>query len=291
MTWEAGLTLVVLGGLIFVLAKDLAGPAQTFVAAVVILLVVGVITPGQAFAGFSNPAPITVAALYVLARAVEKTGALQPLVNDVLGQRGYMRLPLLRLLFPTAAASAFLNNTPIVAMLVPQVSDWADRRGQSPSKYLMPLSFAAILGGMVTLIGTSTNLVISGLLEAAGHEPLGMFELTRVALPIALIGLIAVVAIAPRVLTDRRPARSDVSDNVREFVVGMTVEADGPLVGRRVRDAGLRHLQGVFLAELERGGEVIAPVGPDTVLSANDRLSFIGRADTVVDNINPIGPE
>jgi len=283
MSWEAGFTLVVLGGLIFVLAKDLAGPAQSFVAAVVILLVAGVLTPGQAFAGFSNPAPITVAALYVLARAVEKTGALQPLVNNVLGQSGYMRLPLLRLVFPTAAASAFLNNTPIVAMLVPQVSDWADRRGQSPSKYLMPLSFAAILGGMVTLIGTSTNLVISGLLEAAGYEPLGMFELTRVALPIALIGLIAIVALAPRVLTDRRPARSDVSENVREFVVGMTVEAGGPLVGRQVRDAGLRQLQGVFLTELEREGEVIAPVGPDTVLNANDRLSFVGRADTVVD--------
>jgi di/tricarboxylate transporter len=283
MGLDAWLTLAVLLGVVYVLARDLLGPAVAIVGAVVVLLVTGVITPAEAFQGFSNPAPITVAALYVLARAVEKTGALQPVVNAVLGEKGHTRLPLARLVFPTAAASAFLNNTPIVAMLVPQVTEWAHRRGQSPSRYLMPLSFAAILGGMVTLIGTSTNLVVSGLLEASGHEPLAMFELTRYALPIALIGLVIIVLLAPRVLPDRRPARRQIQEDVREFVVTMRVQEGGPLVGRAVEEAGLRHLQGVFLAELERGGEAIAPVGPGTVLRGGDVLVFVGRADTVVD--------
>ena len=167
MPWESWLTLVVLGGMIATLARDIIAPPVAVVAAVVILLVADVITPAQAFGGFSNPAPITVAALYVVSRAVQKTRALQPFVATTLGGSENQRWTLARLLTPTAASSAFLNNTPIIAMLVPQVTSWAERSGHSPSRYLMPLSFAAIfggIGGMVTLIGTSTNLVVSGLL-------------------------------------------------------------------------------------------------------------------------------
>jgi di/tricarboxylate transporter len=246
-------------------------------------MVLGVVTPAEALSGFSNPAPITVAALYVLARAVEKTGALQPLVAATLGREGKGRGALLRLVLPTAAASSFLNNTPIVAMLVPQVADWAERRGQSPSRYLMPLSYAAILGGMVTAIGTSTNLVISGLLEAAGEAPLGMFEISRVGAPVALVGLVALVLLAPVLVPERRPARRELDEDVREFVVNMIVGTRGPMDGRSVADANLRHLQGVFLVEIEREGDLIAPVTPDTVLHGGDRLTFVGKADLVVD--------
>ncbi len=128
-------------------------------------------------------------------------------------------------------------------MLVPQVADWAEQRGQSPSRYLMPLSFAAILGGMVTTIGTSTNLVISGLLEASGEPALGMFEISRVGLPVAAVGLATLVFSAPVLLPERRPARRELDEDVREFVVNMLVEPRGPLDGRTVVDAGLRHLR------------------------------------------------
>jgi len=285
MGWEASLTLAVVAVMVVVLVRDLTAPSVAIIGSVVVLLVAGVIDPHQAFRGFSNPAPITVAALYVLARAVQKTGALQPIVGAVLGERGrgHTRLPLARLLFPSAAASAFLNNTPIVAMLVPQVTDWADRKGISPSRFLMPLSFAAKLGGLATLIGTSTNLVVSGLLEAAGEPPLGMFELTPVGLPIAIVGVLIVVVIAPLVLPDRRAPRRALEEGFREFVVGMDVEPGGPLDGKAVAEGKLRNLQGVFLVEIERGGEVIAPVAPETVLRGGDRLTFAGRADTVLD--------
>ena len=115
----------------------------------------------------------------------------------------------MRLTVPVAAASAFLNNTPIIAMLAPQVGEWADQRGDSASRYLMPLSFAAILGGMTTLIGTSTNLVVSGLLQAEGYEPFSMFELTAIALPIAVVALAINVLAAPNLLPDRLPPRQD----------------------------------------------------------------------------------
>ncbi len=283
MTFDAWLTLVVLAGMVVVLARDLVAPSFGVIGALVVLLVAGVITPAEAFVGFSNPAPITVAALYVLARAVEKTGALQPIVSATLGRGTNKRRTLGRLLVPSAAASAFLNNTPIVAMLVPQLRDWADRNGISPSRFLLPLSYAAILGGMTTLIGTSTNLVISGLLVANGQEPLGMFEITPIGLPIAAVGVALLVFLSPRLLPERRPPGRQLEEGMREFVVSMEVEHGGPLDLRSVETGHLRHLRGVFLVEVEREGERIAPVSPATVLRGGDRLTFVGRVDDVVD--------
>jgi di/tricarboxylate transporter len=279
----AWLTVAVLVGVLVVLARDRVSPPLTLIVGVVVLLTVGVITAQEAFAGFSNPAPITVAALYILAAAVEKTGALQPILNPMLGRLRGRRRALARLTAPTAAASAFLNNTPIVAIVSPQVSQWADRQGVSPSRFLMPLSFASILGGMVTLIGTSTNLVVSGLLEATGREPLGMFELTPIGLPVAVLGLLIVVVMAPRVLPDRLPPRVQDLEQMREFVVHMDVVDGGPLDGQTVQAAGLRHLTGLFLVELRRGDDVIAPVTPETILRGRDRLMFVGRAADVVE--------
>jgi di/tricarboxylate transporter len=283
MGLDALLTVAVLALTLAALARELMPPPATVFGAAVLLMICGVVSPAEAFSGFSNPAPITVAALYVLARAVEKTGALQPLVSAMLGGGGRPRGALLRLVLPTAAASAFLNNTPIVAMLAPQVTQWAEQRGQSPSRYLMPLSFAAILGGVVTAIGTSTNLVISGLLEASGEAPLGMFEISGLGVPFALVGAAALVLLAPVVIPERRPAHREIEEDFREFVVNMLVEPGGPIDGRPVELAGLRHLQGVFLVEIERDGDLIAPVTPTTILRGGDRLTFVGKADLVVD--------
>jgi di/tricarboxylate transporter len=283
VSWQAWLTLGVIAVVVWAMARDRVSPQVGLLSGVIVLLVAGVLTPEQAFQGFSNSAPITVAALFVLARAVEKSGLLQPVVSGVMGRDGSTRGALARLSVPVAAASAFLNNTPIVAMLVPQVTDWAERNGRSPSRYLMPLSFAAILGGVVTLIGTSTNLVVSGLLQAHGLEPLGMFEMTRLGLPVAVGGLALVILLAPVLLPERRAAREQATAGAREFSVQMRVVRGGTLDGKRVEEGGLRHLQGVYLIEIERDGQTIAPVPPDTELAAADRLTFVGRVDTVVD--------
>lgn len=283
MTGEAWLVLAVVAAVLLVLVKDLASPAATMVAAMVVVLVTGVVTPEQALSGFSNPAPITVAALYVLARAVQKTGALTPVVGRMLGSGSNSRLALTRLVVPTAVSSAFLNNTPIVAMLLPQIRAWCEERGFSPSKYLMPLSFAALLGGVVTVIGTSTNIVVSGLMGETGLEPMGFFELGRVGVPIAIIGSILLIALAPRVLPARRPARTGLDEEARQFVTEMLVNKGGPLDGKPVEAAGLRHLSSVFLAAIERQGSLIAPVAPEEILRGNDRLRFVGRIGQVVE--------
>jgi di/tricarboxylate transporter len=283
MTWEAWFTLAVVVITVAALVRDRVAPMIAILGADIVLLVTGVISTEQAFAGFSNPAPITVAALFVVAAAVEKTGALQPLIAATLGNGDGGRTRLLRLLAPTAAASAVLNNTPIVAMLTPQVSDWASKRGHSASRYLMPISFATILGGVVTLIGTSTNLVVSGLMEQQGLPPIGMFELSRVGLPVAIAGVAIVVMLAPLVLPERRPARRQFEEESREYVVHQIVAPGGPMDGQTVESAGLRHLQGVFLVEIERAGETIAPATPTTLLRGGDRLAFVGRVDLIRD--------
>ena len=283
MTTDAWITLGVILAVLALLVRGRVSPAAVVFGGAVAVLVLGVVDADAAFSGFSNSAPITVAALYVLAAGIEKTGALTPVMQRTLGERGRYRLPLLRTLVPTAGASAFLNNTPIVAMLVPQVTAWAKRRELSVSKVLMPVSFAAVLGGLITVIGTSTNLVVSGQMETLDLREIGFFEIGKLGLPIAIIGLVAVIALAPRVLPDRLSARAEMEEAGRRFSVEMIVEPGGPIDGKTVEEARLRNLSGLFLASVDRGDTTIAPVRPETVLRGGNRLHFAGPIDRVVE--------
>ncbi|MGB3827967.1 MAG: SLC13 family permease [Ornithinimicrobium sp.] len=283
MTLNAWVTLVVLALVLFALVRGRYAPSIVTFAGAVALLVFGVIPAEAAFSGFSNPAPITVAALYVLAAGIEKTGALTPVLQGTLGERGHYRLPLLRTLLPTAGASGFLNNTPIVAMLVPQVVSWAERRGLSASKLLMPVSFAAIFGGLLTVIGTSTNLVVSGQMRSLGLEEIQFFEIGLLGLPIAVVGLGIILLIAPTVLPGRRSARVELEEHSRRFAIEMLVERGGVLDGKTVEQARLRHLSGLFLTSVDRDDTTIAPVRPDTVLRGGNRLHFVGAVSKIVE--------
>lgn len=283
MSTDAWLTLLVIAAVLVTLVRGRTSPAVVVFAGAVAVLVLGVVEAEEAFSGFSNPAPMTVAALYVLAAGIEKTGALTPIMQSTLGERGWYRLPLIRTLVPTVGASAFLNNTPIVAMLIPQVTAWAQRRGVAISKLLMPVSFAAILGGLVTVIGTSTNLVVSGQMGSLGLREIGFFEIGLLGLPIAVVGLVVVILVAPRVLPDRRTAGREMEEEGRRFTVEMLVEKGGPVDGKTVTEANLRHLSGLFLASVDRGDTTIAPVRPETVLRGGNRLRFVGSIDRVVD--------
>jgi di/tricarboxylate transporter len=159
----------------------------------------------------------------------------------------------------------------------------AARTGWSASSVLMPLSFAVTLGGMTTLVGTSTNLVVSGFLVESGQRPLGIFELSRIGVPVAVLGVLTLVLLSPRLLSTRRSPTELFSEEGREYAVEMEVRERGNLVGSSVADAGLRHLQGVFLAWVQRAGRVVAPVEPAFVLQAGDHLGFVGSVQHVVD--------
>lgn len=281
MSLDAWLTVAVLVAMVAALVMGRVSPPAGIIGASALLYVIGVTSAEQAFSGFSNTAPITIAGLYVLAGAVDRTGALEPVVSRLLGAPNGVRSDLARLVIPSAGASAFLANTPIVAMLVPAVTRWADEQQRSASMFLIPLSYATILGGTVTAIGTSTNLVASGLLDEAGMGPLRLFELAKIGLPLAIVGLGVIVVFAPILLPERRRPR-DVQSG-RSFSVAMIVERGGAVDGLSVDEAGLRHLRGVYLVEIDREGMTIAPVRPAQTVRGGDRLVFAGRVDDIVD--------
>ena len=282
MSGDAWITLGLLVTMLAVLIYDRLPPAAVILGTTSTLLLTDVITTDEAFAGFSNTAPITVALLYILARAAQKTGLLTPLTSRLLGDRPG-RAALARLLVPTAGASSLFNNTPLVAMLIPDLVTWSRNRGISASRFLLPLSYAAILGGVTTLLGTSTNLIVSGLLEDATGEPFGVFEITKVGLPVAVVALVVLIGFAANLVPERLSAPEQAEAEAREFVVHMEVEEGGPLEGKTIAEAGLRDLAGVFLVEIEREGMTVSPVAPDRRINGGDVLRFVGRARDIVD--------
>ena len=291
MTWEGWYTLAVVALVFGALIKNLGPPDAVLVGGTVLVAAAGIVDPAEAFSGFVNPGVLTIAALYVVAAGMRETGAL-----DLVGARLFQKAKtesgvLLRMALPVTGMSAFLNNTPVVAMLMPVLNDWCRAHRVSPSRVLMPLSFMAILGGTCTLIGTSTNLVVSGLLEeAAGRypalsgqlQPLRLFELTPVGLPFAVVGVVYLLTVGRRLLPDRRDLVEQLDSSSREYLVNMAIQHGCRLIGQRVEEAGLRHLPGLFLIEVDRGEQVVAPVAPDLVLEEGDILTFTGVVGTIV---------
>lgn len=282
MTPEAWFTAMLVMGMLIALAFTRAAPDFVFMAAVVILLLAGIVSPQEAFAGFANQGVITVAALYVVVAGLRETGGIQWIVESLLGRPRSLRRGLAILTGPVAFLSAFLNNTPVVGMLIPAVSEWARKFKLPVSRLMMPLSFAAILGGTVTIIGTSTNLVVNGLLIERTGEGLGLFAIAWVGTPVALVGLAVMIVFNRQLFPDRRPALAE-TDDPREYSLEMIVAHGGPLVGKTIEEAGLRHLAGGFLMELERGDTRIPAVSPKERLKAGDRLIFVGVVESMAD--------
>jgi di/tricarboxylate transporter len=283
MDWQGWFTLGVVAVCLVAMVRELAGPDLVMMAGLFSLAALGILTPRETFAGFSNQALAAVGALFIVSAALRDTGAVEATLGRVFGRARRERDALARICSPVAAISAFLNNAPIVAMLTPGVIDWARRHQFSPSRFLIPLSYASILGSVMTIIGTSTNLTVAALILDAGMPEMRFFELLPAGLPICLAGLAYLVLAAPRWLPDRREPAEQLGEHPREYTTSMIVEAICPLVGQTVEDAGLRRLTGLFLVEIDRDGRVITPVGPDEIIQADDRLVFAGVVSTIVD--------
>lgn len=283
MTWEAWLSIGVVVLVVGLLAATRLAADIVLVAGVTLLLATGVLTAPEALAGLANEGMATVAVLYVVAAALRETGAVGWIMHGVLGHPRNLSAAQIRLMAPVAGMSAFLNNTPVVAMFLPAVVDWARQNRLPVSKLLIPLSYASILGGTLTLIGTSTNLVVSGLMTAHPSLPsLAMFDITWVGLPALVLGMAYLLFFGRWLLPDRKPVMSDL-DDPRQYTVEMMVQAGSPLAGKTIEEAGLRHLPGMFLVEIERDGEVLPAIAPHQRLRDNDRLLFAGIVDSVVD--------
>ncbi|MCK9468045.1 MAG: SLC13 family permease [Porticoccaceae bacterium] len=291
MDWQGWLSLGLVFSTLLALALTRLGPHMVMMVVLTILSVSGILSPAEALGGFANSGLITVAAMFVVAAGLHATGGIDLMVNKVLGVPKSERSALARMFAPLAVLSPFLNNTPVVATMIPGIHAWSRKINIAPSKLMIPLSYTTILGGAVTMIGTSTNLVVDGQYQVlTGEEGFSLFAISAVGLPVALLGLLFMWLVFPRLLPDRSQSRAFA--NLREFTLEVCVSANGPLVGKSVEQAGLRNLRRIYLAEIERDGTIVTAVSSEEVLKGGDRLVFAGDTEAISDllRINGLEP-
>ncbi|MFT4929891.1 MAG: di/tricarboxylate transporter [Phenylobacterium sp.] len=252
--------------LVVALIATSLSPALLFFSAVIISFLAGLIELDVMLANFTNTSLITLMMLLTASLAIEKTRLISWLGAQI--ARGSLTNSIVRLGLSSALLSSFINNTAVVATMINGIKE---NTAHAPSKLLLPLSYTAILGGTLTLIGTSTNLIVNGFVEDAGLEPLGFFDFTLVGLSVLTMGLITIIIFARKL-----PEYEVEQEEEAPFYLDATVTEQSGLIGKTVEQNELRHLKALFLAEIIRGGERIVPVGPDEIIRAGDKLQFVG---------------
>jgi len=281
--------LILLGAILFLILAlyfEIFHPAATFFIAVSTLVFLGILKPEDALVGFSNPQIAVIILLLIISNIIQKMGIINYYFSQILKDNISYKRFLARIFFITSSLSSFLNNTPIVAMLIPYVYDWSKKNGIAPSKLLIPLSYAAILGGTVTLIGTSTNLLVNGLAIENGFQPLHLFDFAYVGIPATAVGFLYLYFIGSKLLPERKDALESFLEKRKEYLIETILKENSPIIGKSVKEANLRNLKGLFLVEIIRKNKKISPVTPNEILENGDILIFAGQTSSIVDLIS-----
>jgi di/tricarboxylate transporter len=277
MSFEIIFMFLLLAAALFLFATDYVSFDVAALILLVALLATGILTPQEGFSGINNPATITIAAMFVISEGLRRTGLLNTAGNffcEKMKENFWLWL-FVMLLF-VSFASSFMNNTAVIMIFIPVVIDIASRIGVSASKLLMPLSYAAILGGMCTLIGTSTNLITHGLLQSHGFEGLSFFELAWVGVPCTVGGLIYIVFVSPKLTPARRDIRYQ-EERIRKLLVELEVTEGADIINKKVKDTGLMEFPGFYLSRINRNDQEIAPVSEDEKIRAGDHLFYAAK--------------
>lgn len=285
MDFHQLIVFVVIILLVISLYKEWVNPALSFFGAVIVLLLTGVLSPDEALKGLANQQVAVIFLLMLITAGVRSIFGGEfflKLFSDTLSPKKFM----LRMMVSVSTLSAFLNNTPIVAFMIPYVKDWADRNNHPSSKFLIPLSFATITGGMVTVIGTSTNLILLGLINEYDQQSLQYSDFIYLGIIVTLFTWVYFYFFGFNLLPSNSPRIDNIKSHIKEYIVETVVFNDSPLVGKSVADAGLRNLKDLFLVEIIRGDRVISPVAPNEILNANDYLFFSGNTQSIFNLIN-----
>lgn len=281
MNLDLILTLIIIGGIFASLIKNILSPSVSFLLALCFFTVFGVISTEEALSGFSNQNLITIGSLFVLAKALQKSVDQEKIVRKILGDNSSLGVALTRLSITVAPASAFINNTPVVAMMINPLVLWSRKNDIAVTKLLIPLSYMSLFGGALTLIGTSTNLVVSGLLSDAGYGGLSFFEITKYSALVALFGLTATIIFSKKLLPDIKFA--NLTDKEIEKSYTVDTQPNRSIVGLTVSGARLRNLKNAYLGSIVRdNGDIITPVRPDSEIQYNDILRFVGNEKSII---------
>ncbi|MEJ2594042.1 MAG: SLC13 family permease [bacterium] len=287
MAPDALIVLIVIAFIIVSLYRNIFGPGFTFTIGIIVLGITGILSPSEILTGFANEQIAVIVMLLVLGDTIKKSALIDTAFNRLF-QRAKTRKQFLgRMTLMVASFSAFLNNIPLVAIMMPYVTVWSKRNGIAPSKLLIPLSYAAILGGCATLIGTSTNLVVNSLVVdqkiIPGLQPLNIFDFSFVGVPMIIIGVVYLVVFSNKLLPARKDFVEALSDNTREYIAEVRVSNKAYFIGKTIEEAEFRNLKGLFLVEIIRGTESIKPVTPRTKILSDDILLFAGNTESISD--------
>ena len=272
--WQPYAALAILLAMFVAFLRERYPVEVVAIAGAALLVVLGILPTTEVMRIFSNSAPWTIVAMFVLVGALVRTGGLDWL-SGLAGRNAAQNptLTLIGILVAVAALSAFINNTPIVVVMLPVMIQLARQMGVAPSRVLMPMAFAAVLGGCVTLVGTSTNLVVDGVARQAGLEPFGIFEMTPLGLPLAIAGLVYLIVLGPRMLPDRTSMAGLLSDKSRaRFFTEAVIPPDSNLIGREVLSVKLFQREGVRLIDVIRGDASLRRDLAGVTLEVGDRI-------------------
>ena len=283
MTFEMVFVSILILVMFVLLFLEVARPDIIVLLVLGVFIFTGILTPEEGLVGFSNEGMLTIALLFIVAGGIQRTGIINRFVMWLLGNVKSTKSLIGRFFAPVSLASGFLNNTPIVVTFTPVIREWALKNDISPSKLLIPLSYVTILGGTITLIGTSTNLVVHGLLRSYGHEGFSFFELAVIGLPITIVGFIYLFTIGTKILPSHKDMTQQIREDTKEYLAELVVTDDFQHTNKPVKDALFKHLKGIYIVEIIRGEERINPVRPTTVIYADDRLIFSGKISTIAD--------
>ena len=258
MTFEIFFVLLALVGMVIALVLDKMRPGMILLSVVVLFLCVGILTPKEMLEGFSNKGMITVAMLFLVSEGIRQSGALGQLIKKLLPQgKTTVFKAQLRMLPVISFISAFLNNTPVVVIFAPIIKRWAESVKLPATKFLIPLSYVTILGGICTLIGTSTNLVVHGMILEAGYEGFTMFELGQVGIFIAIAGIVYLFVFSSKLLPDVRTDEANLDEEPEEsnlHVVEAVIGARFPGINKRIGDFNFKRHYGAEIKEIKRNG-------------------------------------
>ncbi len=282
MSTDAIITIIVILGAIVLFATEIISIDLVALLVMVTLILFGVVTPQEGIEGFSNKATITVAFMFVLSAALLKTGALQFLTYRLSNLfRTNFALGIALMMIVVAVISAFINNTPVVAIFIPVVIQIARASGQSPTKMLIPLSFATIFGGTCTLIGTSTNILVSGIAEKEGLQPFSMFDMTPMGLVLLTAGILYMVFIGVKLLPDRKQEDLNTKFGMRNYLSEIELLENSDAVGKTIMESALVKDLEMDVIEVRRGSESFNLPTGDFVLLANDILKVRCNVDKI----------
>lgn len=293
ITFDQIIVLVVILFILVSLYKEYIGPAFTFLIGVLTLGLFGILTPQEILNGFANEQIAVIVLLLLLGDIIRRTSLIDSLFERVFDKNMSKRSFILKMTTIVASLSAFFNNTPLVAIMMPYVSNWSKTNNIAPSKLLIPLSFAAILGGSATLIGTSTNLIVNGLVidqqVFPGLQSLELFDFVYVGLPMAILGILYLTFVSHYLLPSRTDNIERFNKEAQNYIVEAQIRVKSSLIGKTVEEAHLRNLEGLYLVEIIRGNQRYKAISPDVILLEHDILYFAGKTEMVADLIEMDG--